>query len=135
MFVRTFFLALALIAFPLIVAAADGRPENEAAVDDAFAISMYNPHFVAAAKAGKAHEMRVILVGNGAPTDFRLTAQGMSVESTHGTPVPSQYPTNDGPCIQWRLVVWRSSIPPYGYYSIWVCLAIMDDGVMTYDAR
>ena len=81
MFVRTFFLALALIAFPLIVAAADGRPDNEAAVDDAFAISMYNPHFVAAAKAGKAHDMRVILVGNGAPTDFRLTAQGMSVEA------------------------------------------------------
>lgn len=135
MFLRTVFLSIALLSSPLIVAAADDRPEYEAAVDDAFAISMYDPHFVAVAKAGKAHEMRAILVGNGAPTDFRLTAQGTTIESTHGTPVPSQYPNNDGPCIEWRTVVWRSSIPPFGYYTMRVCIAIMEDGVMTYDAR
>lgn len=137
MFLRTAVLLFALLA-PLQPAIAAGPVQTEAeraAIDDAFAASMYNPVFVEAAKAGKAVQMRDILLANGAPGSLMLTAQGMKVESTHGEPVPSQYPNNDGACVQWRLVTWRSSIPPYGYYTMWVCVTIVSHGVVTYDAR
>lgn len=134
---RMFFFAVALLTLSQMAAGADHPPTDEdlAATDDAFAISMYDPAFVDAANAGKAHDMKRILVANGAPGDLVLTAYGMFGESTDGTPVPDQHTNNDGPCIQWKQVTWRSSIPPYGLYTIKVCVAIMEDGVMTYDAR
>lgn len=138
MSLRNVFLSIALLSFSQIAGAADDRlasAGDDGATDDAFAVSVYDPAFIAAANAGKAHDMKRILVANGAPGDLVLTAYGMFGESTNGTPVPALYPNNDGPCIEWRWVRWRSSIPPYGHYWIKVCLAIMEDGVMTYDAR
>ena len=136
MFLRTVFLSLALIAFPLIVDAADSPPggtEQQAAIDDAFVISIYDPEFVAAANAGQAYDMKRILVANGAPNDLVLTAYGMFAQSTSGTPVPALYPNNDGPCIQWQWVWWPTGPNSYGWMK--VCVAIMEHGVMTYDAR
>lgn len=135
---RTFFLATALLTLSQVAAGADHPPtaEDRAATQDAFAISMYDPQFVAAAKAGKAHEMKAILLANGAPGDLELTARGISVDSTNGNPEPSQYPNNDGICTAWRLVTWYSSIPPYNSYTMWVCVRIISHaGVVTYDAR
>lgn len=136
MSLRTVFLSIALLSFSQIAGAADDRSTRAGdggATDDAFAISMYNPEFVVAANAGKAHDMKRILVANGAPDDLVLTAYGMFGQSTNGTPVPAQYPNNDGPCIAWRWVRWPTGPNSYGWIK--VCVAIMEDGVMTYDAR
>lgn len=136
MFLRTVFLLTALLSFSQIAVAADGRATNAGdggAIDDAFAISMHDPEFVAAADAGKAHDMKMILVANGAPDDLELTAYGMFGESTNGTPIPSLYPNNEGPCVEWRWIRMQTSAN--GFSLMKVCVAIMTDGVMTYDAR
>ena len=136
MSLRTVLLAIALLSLSQIAGAADHQSANAGdggATDDAFALSVHDPAFVAAANAGKAHEMKRILVANGAPSDLVLTAYGMFGESTNNTPVPDQYPNNDGPCVYWKWIRLQTGVNSYSWMK--VCVGIMEDGVMTYDAR
>ena len=134
MTLRTALFATALFAFSQIaVAQPPASAGDGGATDDAFAVSMHDPAFIAAANAGKAHEMKRILVDNGAPADLVLTAYGMFGESTDGAPIPALYPVNTGPCIEWRWIRLQTGVNSYSLVK--VCVAIMKDGVMTYDAR
>ncbi len=142
MFLRTLLLGILTLTTSLTVCAADYRPlsaDDRAATDDAFAVSMYDPEFVIASKAGKANEMKAILISNGAPADMELTAQGISVESTTSDPEPSQYLNNNGICVRWRLITWYVSIStpghPAGWYSMWACTKFIANigGDATYD--
>lgn len=99
-----FALPFALFAFPSASSAQD-TSDDEAwlAVQDAFAVSMYEPAFQEAAWAGRAVVMKDFLVHNGAPRDLVLSAEGYSHEWTDtGAARP---PTLDN-CVKWQVLVW-----------------------------
>jgi hypothetical protein len=143
MSLRAVLLAIALLSFSQIADAADYRPlsaEDRSATEDAFAISMYNPEFTAATRAGKAQAMKDILVGNGAPADMLLTAYGGSVETTSGDPEPAMFPNNDsgnGICGRWKTYAWYAAYSspgyPAGWYTITVCTLWIADSIIKYD--
>ncbi len=140
-FLRVFF-GFSLIALSHIASAGEYRPLTDAdrsATQDAFAASMRTTDFAIAARAGDAEIMKSILVENGAPASIDLIAQGISIQSSSGDPVPAETPNNGGICARWKLVTWYAeySSPghPAGWYSIWVCtMYISDGGVITYDS-
>jgi hypothetical protein len=135
MSLRIFSLAIALLSFSQISDAADYRPlsaDDRAATEDAFAISIYNPQFIAAADAGKAQEMKTILVANGAPADLVLTAESPIIESTDASQGPVEHVIN-GPCL-YAYVLLYSPYPTPGWYWKKVCALVIDSkGAITYN--
>lgn len=131
-----------LMAFSHIAFAGEYRPLTDAdrlATQDAFTVSMRTTDFAVAARAGDAKIMKSILIENGAPASIDLIAQGISIQSSSGDPVPAETPNNGGICGRWKLVTWYAeySSPGYpaGWYTMWVCTMYMSDaGVITYDS-
>jgi hypothetical protein len=143
MFLRRIFFSIFTLLFSQIVNAADYRPlsaEEFAATNDAFAASMYNPEFVAAAKSGSAQVMKNILIGNGASADMTLTAQGISAQSTSSDPGAVEHLNNSNICTRWQLFTWYAAYSspghPAGWYTMLVCTQyISEAGTVTYDPQ